>query len=272
MKKTLLAIFAHPDDESFGPGGTLAKYADEGVDVHLVCATRGESGESDIDDWGTCEALACQREKELRCAASVLGLTEVHILNYRDSGMAGSPANQHPQALAQAEPEVLAREVAEFMCRLKPQVALTFDPYGGYGHPDHIAMHRATVDAFDLLPEAERPRKLYFVAFSRALLRWMVRLMPLFGVDPTTVGKNHDVNLRESVVHELPVTTKVDIGDYYDVKQQAAACHSSQLSGPGTLWGRLPEWLVRRLQSTETFYRARPSFEQGEAIERDLFA
>ncbi|HDQ71467.1 MAG TPA: GlcNAc-PI de-N-acetylase [Chloroflexi bacterium] len=271
MTKTLLAVFAHPDDESFGPGGTLAKYAAEGANVHLVCATRGESGESDIDDWGACEALACQREEELRCAVSVLGLTELHLLSYRDSGMAGSPANQHPQALAQADPEALAEEVAEFMRRLKPQVVLTFDPYGGYGHPDHIAMHRATVDAFDMLPEAERPRKLYFVAFSRALLRWMVRLMPLFGVDPTAVGKNHDVNLREAVAHELPVTSKIDISDYYDVKQRAAACHSSQLSGPGSFWGRLPDWLVRRLQSTETFFRARPPFEQGESIERDLF-
>jgi LmbE family N-acetylglucosaminyl deacetylase len=143
MSRTLLAVFAHPDDESFGPGGTLAKYAAEGVAVHLICATLGEAGESDTPELGECEDLPCRREQELRCAADILGLAEVHLLGYRDSGMAGSPANQHPRALMQADPDVLAEQVADLMRRLRPQVALTFDPFGGYGHPDHIAMHRA---------------------------------------------------------------------------------------------------------------------------------
>jgi len=270
--RTLLAVFAHPDDETFGPGGTLAKYAAEGVAVHLVCATRGEAGESDVTDWGACEDLACRREEELRCAASILGLTEVHLLGYRDSGMAGSPANHHPQALIQADPDVLAGQVADLMRQLRPQVVLTFDPYGGYGHPDHIAMHRATVAAFERLPEGERPQKLYFAAFPHTTLRWSVRLMPLFGADPTAVGKNRDINLRVVLEHELPITTRIDIRATYDVKQRAAACHSSQQSGPRSFWGRLPAWLVRRWQSTETFYRAVPPFKPDERVERDLFA
>lgn len=274
MSRTLLAIFAHPDDESFGPGGTLAKYAAEGANVHLICATMGEAGESDtadLDGCGEYEDLACRREKELRCAVSVLGLTELHLLGYRDSGMAGSPDNDHPRALAQADPDTLTEQVADLMRQLRPQVVLTFDPYGGYGHPDHIAMHRATVAAFERLPPAERPQKLYFHTLPRTALRWAVRLMPLFGLNPEAIGKNRDINLRAALAHELPVTTRIDIGDYYEIKQQAGACHSSQLSGPGSFWDRMPRWLMRRLQSTETFYRAAPPFQSSAPVERDLF-
>ncbi|MFL7790876.1 MAG: PIG-L deacetylase family protein [Anaerolineae bacterium] len=272
MPKTLLAIFAHPDDETFGPGGTLAKYAAEGVAVHLVCATRGEVGESDLDGLGDCEDLACQREQELRCAADVLGLAEIHFLGYQDSGMAGSPANQDPRALVQADPDALAEQVADWMRRLQPQVVLTFDPYGAYGHPDHIAIYRATVAAYERLAEEERPQKLYFTATMQTLLKWTVWLMPLFGLDPKAMGKNKDIDLRAALDHALPIMTKIDVGPYYDAKRQAAACHRSQLSGPGPFWDRLPQWLVRRAQSTETFHRASPPFHRGERVERDLFA
>ena len=271
MQKTLLAIFAHPDDETFGPGGTLAKYAADGVAVHLVCATRGEAGESDISDLGACEDLACQREEELRCAAAVLGLQKVHLLEYRDSGMAGSPANQHPRALVQADPDVLSGQIADLIRHVRPQVVITFDPFGAYGHPDHIAMHRATVAAFHRLAEGERPEKLYFTAFSRTTMRWAVRLMPLFGVDPEAVGKNKDINLRTILDHDLPITARIDVGSVYDRKQEASACHSSQLSGPGSFWGRLPQWMVRRWRANETFHRAEPPFGPGERVERDLF-
>ena len=272
MSPTLLAIFAHPDDESFGPGGTLAKYAAKGVAVHLICATMGEAGESDDVDLGECDDLACLREQELGCATSVLGLTGVHLLGYRDSGMTGSPDNQHPHALVQADPDVLAGQVADLMRRLRPQVVIGFDPFGGYGHPDHIAMHHAAVAAVERLPAQERPDKLYYTTFPRALLRWVVRLMPLFGVDPGALGKNKDIDLRPIFEHATPITTRVDIGDYYDVKQRAGECHSSQLSGPGSVWGRLPRSLVRRWQSTETFHRVAPPFRQGERKEKDLFA
>jgi len=271
MSKVLLASFAHPDDEAFGPAGTLAKLARQGVAVHLITATRGEAGESDLDDLGECEDLGCERELELRCAADVLGLADVHLLDYRDSGMAGADANRHPQALVQADPDVLAGQVAELMRAVRPQVVLTFDPYGVYGHPDHIAIHQATISAFYRLSAAERPQKLYFVVASDLFSPWMVSLMPLFGVDPGKIGKNHDINLRAAVEHRLPVTTRVDIAGTYDLKQEAAACHSSQLSGPGSAWGRLPGWLVRRLLSRETFYRAVPPFHVGEPVERDLF-
>jgi LmbE family N-acetylglucosaminyl deacetylase len=272
VSNKLLAVFAHPDDETFGPGGTLARYATEGVAVHLICATRGEVGDSDLDDLGDCEDLACKRERELRCAADLLGLTEVHLLDYRDSGMAGSKANQHPQALVQADPDTLAQQVANLMRQIRPQVVLTFDAYGGYGHPDHIAIHQATVAAYQQLAEAERPLKLYYSSFPHTILRWTVRLMPLWGQDPAAVGKNKDVNLRAVLDHALPITTKIDISAAYEIREQAISCHASQLSGPGSIWDRLPKWLVRRWRSTDTFYRAHPPFGPDERPERDLFA
>jgi LmbE family N-acetylglucosaminyl deacetylase len=277
LDKRMLVVTAHPDDESFGPGGTLARYAQEGVAVHLVCATRGEAGGSDDAGVGDCEDLACRREKELRCAAQVLGLASVDLLGYRDSGMSGSAANRDPRALVQADTEAVAKQVLAFMGQYRPQVVLTSDPYGGYGHPDHIAVHRATLRAFEMaqagaLAPEDRPRKLYYSTFPRTMLRWTVRIMPLLGRDPSALGKNKDIDLREVLAHAIPITTHIATGRYYDLREQASACHSSQLSGPSSISGWAPKWLLKRFRGDETFNRAWPTFQPVEPIERDLFA
>ena len=108
---TLLSVLAHPDDESFGMGGTLAHYARQGVAVHLVCATRGEVGDVDPQYLRGFNSVAERREHELRCAAEKLGLTSVHFLDYRDSGMPGSDDNHHPRALASAPIEDVAQRL-----------------------------------------------------------------------------------------------------------------------------------------------------------------
>jgi LmbE family N-acetylglucosaminyl deacetylase len=162
------------------------------------------------------------------------------------------------------------------MRREQPQVILTSDPYGGYGHPDHIAIHRATLKAWELayageMASEDRPAKLYYSTFPRTLLRWTVRLMPLAGRDPAAVGANGDINLREVLENTVPITTDIDVSRYYDVRENASACHASQLSGPGSISGWAPRWLLRRMRGTETFHRAIPAFGRGEARERDLF-
>src|SRR5512139_2116978 len=124
--KTLLVVFAHPDDESFGMGGTLAYYAKQGAAVHLICATRGEVGTVDPKLLEGFDSIADLRESELRCAASTLGLTSVHFLDYRDSGMPGSIDNQHPQALINQPIDVVAGRIAGLIRQLKPQVVVTF--------------------------------------------------------------------------------------------------------------------------------------------------
>ncbi len=277
----LLATFAHPDDESFGPGGSLARYASEGVAVHLACATRGEVGEVDEVMLAGHASLAELRTHELECAASILGLAGVHFLDYRDSGMPGTPENEDPDCLFQAPVEDVTGKLVRLMRELKPQVVVTFDPYGGYGHPDHIKIHQATVAALraasapsaypqqlaeGLQPWA--PQKLYYHTFPRTMLLWTARLMPLVGRDPTALGVNRDINLKTIAEFNQPISTRVDVSCCLDTKLRASACHSSQM-GPVGLFDRLPRWLVRRWQGEEDFYRVYPP---ADGSERDLFA
>jgi LmbE family N-acetylglucosaminyl deacetylase len=271
----LLAVFAHPDDETFGAGGTLALYARRGVEVHLVCATRGEAGEAPPD----CEGYASigeMREAELRCAADILGLAGVHFMGYRDSGMPGSPLNAQPRAFAAAPLSETARAVARFIRRLRPQVVITFDPIGGYRHPDHIAAHKATVEAFRLaadpaeLPGEEppySPQKLYFHTFPHGFLRWAARILPLFGRDPRHFGTNRDIDLTALAVVDFPIHAKINIQPVMEAKQRAAACHSSQ--GGGRMGG-IPVRFTRLVGGTETYMRAHPPT-PPERTEHDLF-
>ncbi len=277
-KRVLLAVLAHPDDESFGMGGTLALYARQGVEVHLVCATRGEAGEVDEEYLQGFASIAERRVSELNCAASLLDLAGVHFLDYRDSGMSGSPDNQHPQALAAAPLHEVAEKIAAWMRRLQPQVVVTFDPIGGYRHPDHVAVHLATVKAFDMAadPGVEagslapyQPRKLYYHTIPRGLFRWGARLLPLFGRDPRHWGRNGDIDLIALAADEFPVQARIDIRSVYAVKEQASACHASQ-GGPMTRQG-IVGWLMRLGSRYENYMRAEPPPVDG-MVEKDLFA
>lgn len=279
-QRTLLAVLAHPDDESFGTGGTLALYARRGVAVHLVCATRGEAGEVEAELLQGYASIAERRVSELRCAAGILGLSGVHLLDYRDSGMPGSPDNQHPQALVAAPLEEVAARVAHYIRLLKPQVVLTFDPIGGYKHPDHIAIHRATVRAFDLAGDPNfqdelppyQPQKLYYHVFPKGFLKWAVRILPLFGRDPRKFGRNGDIDIL-SIAEEgnFPVHARIDFRPVQEQREAAAACHASQLGGAGMPRRGPLNWLLRWFNSREQYMRAYPPAEAG-LRERDLFA
>jgi len=149
---TLLAVHAHPDDESIATGGTLARYAAEGVRTVLVCCTHGEEGEIRDPALDPVEAgprLGAIREQELRAAAAILGVAaaDVRLLPYRDSGMAGTAANRRPDNFANADPREAAARVAAVIRATRPHVVVTYDPGGGYGHPDHKKAHRVTLDA-----------------------------------------------------------------------------------------------------------------------------
>jgi LmbE family N-acetylglucosaminyl deacetylase len=271
----LLAVLAHPDDETFGTGGTLAYYARRDVEVHLICATSGEVGVAPPDLRGF-SSPGEMRRAELRCAAQILGLKEVHFLNYRDSGMSGSPDNEHPEALAAQPVLEVARKVAALIRRIRPQVVITFDPIGGYRHPDHIAIHQATVKAFAMAGdpsidleglEAYSPQKLYFHTMSRRLFRIAIRLLPLFGRDPRQFGRNRDIDLTSFADVDFPIHAAVSIRSVLKTKDEASACHSSQ--GGGRLLGPL-SGLQRFLAAEETFMRAVPP-EPPRSRERDLF-
>jgi LmbE family N-acetylglucosaminyl deacetylase len=276
--KRLLAVFAHPDDESFGPGGTLAYYADQGVEVHLICATRGEAG--DIPDEMSLneKSIANLREKELRCAAEQLGLADVHMLDYRDSGMSGSPDNLHPNALAAAPVEEVSEKVATLIQKIQPQVIITFDPLGGYRHPDHIAIHHATLAAFNQLLESDgpknlpetKPQKLYYSTFPKRGMRMILRVMPLFGQDPRKYGRNGDIDLTKILEQDFPIHASIDARSVGDQKARAGACHASQLSG-SSRFSFLFRWLRTLGNKREAFMRAYPPAPAG-LKENDLFA
>ena len=279
LPRTLLAILAHPDDETFGTGGTLALYAERGVQVHLICATRGEAGEADPDCLEGFKSIAERRESELRCAAGVLGLAGVHFLNYRDSGMAGSPDNQNPNALAAQPIENVAARLVPYIRQLRPQVIITFDPIGGYKHPDHIAIHLATVSAFHLAASPEftgnlppyQAQKLYYYTVSKGYLRLLVAIAPLLGVNPRQFGRNKDIDMAAIVEDgNFPVHARIRCGEVRAKKEAASACHASQLGGTlprRNLLGLLRQWLA----SDEHYMRAYPPDEPG-LRENDLFA
>ncbi len=279
-KHVLLGIFAHPDDESFGPGGTLARYAAEGDDVHVVIATDGIAGSVDKNNpIAGHESLAQVRSTELSRAAVALGVTSVWSLPYRDSGMLGSADNNHPDALIQQPLSHMVDELIEYMERLRPQVVVTHDPYGGYGHPDHIRCCEATTAAFFMARERAAqmatgewrgPQKLYYTAFPKWLIRFFVHTMPFLGKDPTSFGRNGDINLKEISQWETPVHARIYTGDYQEAKLRASMAHASQYSG-GPSWAEsIPGPIRRRVMDYDQFTRVFPVSNQH--MEHNLFA
>ena len=278
--RKILSVLAHPDDESFGMGGTLALYAQKGVQVYLVCATRGEVGEVEPQMLKGFASIGELREHELRCAAEKLGLAGVYFLGYRDSGMTGSENNHHPQALAAASVDEVAEKVVGYIRQIRPQVVLTFDPIGGYRHPDHIAIHKATVKAFHAAGDPQaypgegepyQPAKLYYHTIPHRYLGWAVRLMPIFGRDPRHFGQNEDIDLTSLVSEDFPIHARIDYRTVMDLKMDASACHASQ-GGMGLGGGPWFMRFVTRLASgRDGFMRAYPPPEKG-LREIDLFS
>ena len=278
-KHTLLFVGAHPDDETFGVGGTLAKYTLEGVNVYYACATRGEAGSVDAALLKGHENIGDLRWAELECASGILGLAGIYYLGYRDSGMPGSVDNNHREALAAAPVEEVAERIVKIIRDLKPQVVVTFDPIGGYRHPDHIATHKATVMAFYAAgdpaqyPRAGapyRPNKLYFQVMSRKLLKLAVRALPLFGQDPRRFGRNKDIDLTALAAVEFPIHAKVQLTKQaLELQGKARACHISQVGGGRPRLSVLG--LVARLSGQrDSFMRAYPPA-KNRRLENDLF-
>ena len=276
--RTILAVLAHPDDESFGMGGTLVLYARKGYQVHLVCATLGEAGTVDDEYLHGFDSISALRESELRCAAQSLGLTAVHLLGYRDSGMPDTPENEHPNAQINHSVEEVAGKVVNYIRKVKPDIVLTFDPLGGYKHPDHIHIQKATTLAFERAADASfypetgspfKPLALYYHLFPRGFLKWATRLMPLFGMDPTKWGRNKDIDLKSLAEVEFPTHARIDIREVVDTKREAGACHASQ---GGILMRRgLMGFATRALEKYENYMRVYPPINGKTKVVKDLF-
>ena len=259
----LMAILAHPDDESLGLGGTLARYAAEGIHVALVTATRGERGwrgEPDADPGLT--AVGQIREAELRSAATALGIDRLTFLDQIDG------------ELAQAESgPVLARIVAEIRA-FRPQVVVTFGPDGAYGHPDHIAISQLATSAVVLAADPEfrvigdsepvRVQKLYYRI-------WTESEQPPFTSVFGDVGMDIDGARRDWVAWpEWAVSARLDTADYWCEAQSAVRSHQSQVGMVPGLWDLSPI-VLRELWGTQQFYRVMSTVPVTGTIEDDLF-
>ena len=277
MTKTILAVLAHPDDEAFGLGGTLALYAQKGYDVYYVCATRGEAGSVDEEHLNGYKDTAEMRTAELMRAAKVLGLKGVFFLGYRDSGMPGMDANRHPDAQVNHSIDEVAGRVVKYIRELKPDIVLTFDPIGGYRHPDHIHIQQATTLAFEKAddasfhPEAGLPfksRALYYHVFPKGFLKWAVRLMPLVGKDPTKFGRNGDIDLTQLMM-DFPVHASVDIRPVAEIKRKAGEQHASQ--GGIQMRRGLMGFITKLFGEKEEYMRAYPPVDGSYRKQHDLF-
>ncbi len=260
----LMCVLAHPDDESLGVGGALARYAAEGVDIHLVVATRGERGwPGDPATYPGPSALGKLREAELRAAAAVLGVREVTFLGYLDG------------ELDRADPAEATARIVAALQRARPQVVVTFGPDGAYGHPDHIAISQLTVGAVVAAADPSfddgaggaphRVAKLYYrvwtategAAFERAFGPTRME------VDGTIRG---DVDWPD-----WAITSRVDATPWCRRVWEAVACHRSQLPDLDALADRLSEEEHEALWGQQTFYRVFGAVPGGRRVEGSLF-
>lgn len=276
MERSMLVVFAHPDDEAFATGGTLAKYASAGVRTTLVCATRGEVGEISDPVLATPNTLPSVREQELLCSAETLGIEEVVFLGYRDSGMIGTPDNEHPDAFILANEEEVIAKLVGIMRQVKPQIVLTFEPNGGYGHPDHIAIHNHTVSAFHKaakedygveLGEAWRSDRLIYTAIPKSFFVDMRSRLQGLGEDTSDLDRFDETGF---VWPDDQVDVEVDVSEVVDRKWSALQCHQTQF-GPDNLFRRLPDEDAKALMSREYFAIAWPEISREEPGS-DLFA
>ena len=259
----LLAVFPHPDDETLGLGSTLARYAAEGVETYLVCATRGERGWFDSEGPNPgLDGVANIRASELRCAAQHLGLREVSFLDYIDGDV------------DQADPSEIIQKIVGHMRRIQPQVVVTFAPDGNYGHPDHIALSQFTLSALVAAADqtyadpdqqaSHRVSKFYYMVDSVDTVRVSLEVFGGISMDVDGV-RRHQVGWEH-----WQITTRLDNNGHMRVVREAIQCHKSQLSG----YGPISAWTVEelgRIFGVGNFYRAYSLVNGGRNVETDLF-
>ena len=260
----LLAVFAHPDDESMGMGGTLAKYSAEGVDTHLVCASRGERGWAGPEEQNPgLSILGKTRTQELENAVKELGMKGLYFLNYIDGDVDQAP---YAEAISQ---------IVTHIRRIKPQVVVTFPPDGNYGHPDHIAIGQFASAAIVCAADANyhdaenhpahRVSKLYYMVDAENFINLIAPFMEdmTFPVDDQVRG--------EFSWKEWMVTTRIEMAEHCNAAWRAIQCHQSQLPTIGALAEMPEEAAASVLAMQGTFYRAFSLVNGGRKIETDLF-
>lgn len=232
---TLVSFHAHPDDESIGTAGTLAKAAALGHRVVLVFATRGELGEPVPGVLADGEQLAVRRSAECHESARVLGVQRVEFLGYVDSGMIGTPQNEAPDCFWQADRDEAARRLAAILSQEQADILTIYDENGAYGHPDHIQVHRVGLRAAEL---AGTPR-VYMNTINRDALKRSFKAAAETGVEMP--GDLNLDDLDELGVAEDRITTTVDVRPWLGRKRAGMAAHASQISETSFFLAMAPE-------------------------------
>ena len=258
----ILAVLAHPDDESLGLGGILARYAAEGVEVHLVTATRGEGGRFHEHRDGPShpgrERLGEIREGELRAAARVLGIREVSILGHPDG------------ALDSVDPIEIQESIVRHIRRVRPQVVITFSPDGAYGHPDHIAICQFTTAAVVAAATADGREAPHAVAKLYYFVNSAARFAAYQAAFKTLTSKVDGVERNAQAWPDWEITTVIETRAYMDIVWKAILCHESQISVFDKL--RSLDAVHREaLWGSQELYRAMSTVNGGRRQERDLF-
>jgi LmbE family N-acetylglucosaminyl deacetylase len=244
---TLVAFHAHPDDECISTSGTLAKAVDGGHRVVVVYATRGEVGQAPDGLLAPGEALVDRRMDEVARSAAALGIHRFEFLGYRDSGMMGTPDNDDPASFWQADIGEASTRLAAILRDEGADVLLTYDENGGYGHPDHIQVHRVGVRAAELAATAQ----VLEATFNRDAIRALVARMVADGDAP---GDVTDVDEFTVGMPDAVITTRVDVRPWVERKRAAMQAHESQVGDLGAFLA-MPLDLFREAMGTEYFIR-----------------
>lgn len=278
----LLAVHAHPDDEVIATGGVLADAAARGLRVKVVTCTDGRRGEivgAGMDPEEVRPRLAEVREGELADALAALGVTEHAFLGYHDSGMMGVEGNLDPDSFWQADlHDAIGRLVAQIR-DFQPSVVVTYDAFGGYGHPDHIQTHRVTVLAVEaaamqvLYPDAGPPwrtPKLYYSSFPKSAIAQANQMFLANGL-PSPFGEDVDPADIAMGTEDALITTTVDVSAHLQAKQVALRAHVSQIAAD-SFFLNVPDEMVSGFYGTEWFVRRHSSVSVPDGMETDLFA
>lgn len=274
----VMAVYGHPDDEG-QVTGTLGAFVAAGNEVTLVCATRGEVGEISDPALSTPETLWYTRELELRAAMAQIGVRDVRYLGFRDSGMVGTPENEDPRSLHQQPPHVGIPAVLAIMREVRPHFVFTWQPDGGYGHPDHIAIHMHTVAAFEACndasayPEAGEswsPQRLYWGARTMRRMAEVRFEMERRGLLPEPMNEDTRARLQAALeAPEAPASVVIDTCDLIAAKRRSSSMHRSQF-GENSMWARVPDDLQAQVYGEERFWQARPEWREGDAAHSDF--
>jgi N-acetyl-1-D-myo-inositol-2-amino-2-deoxy-alpha-D-glucopyranoside deacetylase len=258
--RVLMAVHAHPDDECFMTGGILARVTAEGGRSVLVTCTDGAVGEIADPALATPENLAEVRARELDESVRILGISRLAKLGYRDSGMAGTPDNDNPASFKQADFDQAVEKVVRLVREERPQVIVTYDENGGYGHPDHIRAHQVAVAAFaaasdpDRFPDAGAaftPSRLVYGVIPRSAFKRMAERIREAGIE-SPFPERAEGETPPFGVEDDRVTTRVDVSQYVDTKFASINAHKTQLGTMDFLL-RLPRPILDEMFSRETF-------------------